>query len=186
MLIACILVKTFQMSEIDNEIKPKPHQRLRCGKKSTRVDLTPMVDLGFLLITFFVFTTQLSVPTVMNLNMPYDKVDPADQVCASCVMTLLLEAGDTIRYYEGMPELNPVISQTYFAPSGLRKIILEKKKAVQNTTGNPDNFVLIIKASDGSTFQNFVDMVDEVVINNVKHYYLDEITAVDKKLFSIK
>jgi biopolymer transport protein ExbD len=174
------------MSEIGNEIKPKPHQRVRFRKKNIRVDLTPMVDLGFLLITFFVFTTQLSIPTAMNLNMPYDKVEPADQVCASCVMTLLLEAGNTIKYYEGMPALNPLISQTSFAPSGIRNIILKKKKAVQNITGGQDNFVLIIKASAGSTFQNFVDIIDEISINNVKHYYLDEITTADKKLFSIK
>ena len=170
------------MSAIENEIIRKPKQQRRSAKKSTRVDLTPMVDLGFLLITFFVFTTQLSTPTAMNLNMPYDKVDPGDPICQSCVLTLLLQDGNTINYYEGMPELNPVMKQTSFAPGGIRDIIREKKSAVQKTKGGKDDFVLIIKSSDESTFQNFVDIVDEVAINNVKHYYLDEISPADKKL----
>ena len=57
------------------------------------------------------------------------------------------------------------------------------KKEVEKKTGKADDFVLIIKPADGSTFQNFVDIVDEVAINNIKHYYMDEITAGDKQLF---
>lgn len=170
------------MSAIENEIQRKPNKQRRGSKKSTRVDLTPMVDLGFLLITFFVFTTQLSTPTAMNLNMPYDKVDPGDKICESCVLTLLLQGGNTINYYEGMPESNPVMKQTSFAPGGIRNIIREKKREVQKSRGGEDDFVLIIKSANESTFQNFVDVVDEVAINNVKHYYLDEVSMADKKL----
>ena len=65
-------------------------------------------------------------------------------------------------------------------------IILNKKKAIQRINGKPREFVLIIKSADGSTFQNFVDMVDEVTINNIIHYYIDEINAEDKNLFSQK
>ncbi|MEO6550827.1 MAG: biopolymer transporter ExbD [Ferruginibacter sp.] len=174
------------MATIESNIVRKPTGKKRMIKKNTRVDLTPMVDLGFLLITFFVFTTQLSQPTVMSLNMPYDKVDPGDPVCASCVLTLILQAGNTIQYYEGMPESNPIIKQTSFAPAGIRDIILQKKREVQKVKGNMDDFVLIIKGADGSTFQNFVDIVDEVTINNIKHYYLDEISVADKKLMAQK
>lgn len=134
-----------------------------------------MVDLGFLLITFFVFTTTMSQPTVMNLNMPYDKVELGDKICESCVLTVLLVKDNVIRYYEGMPGCNPVIRETSFGNDGIRNIILQKRKAVKNVTGSSDDFVLIIKPSDESTFQNFVNIVDEVAINNVKHYYTSEI-----------
>ncbi|MEP7141389.1 MAG: biopolymer transporter ExbD [Ferruginibacter sp.] len=174
------------MSAIENNVVSRPGAKRRLNKKDTRVDLTPMVDLGFLLITFFVVTTQLSLPTVMKLNMPYDKVPASDHIGASCVLTLLLQPGNTIQYYEGFPQSNTVVRQTSFAPEGIRNIILQKKKDVEKIKGKEDDFVLIIKPADGSTFQNFVDIVDEVAINNVKHYYMDEITAEDKKLFSKK
>lgn len=166
------------MSTIESSSRKRSSQN-RISKNSTRVDLTPMVDLGFLLITFFVFTTQLSRPTVMNLNMPYDKAQPDDNICASCVLTVILQPGNMIQYYEGMPQASPVLRQTSFAPEGIRKIILLKKDGVRRIRGSEDDFVLIIKPADGSTFQNFVDIVDEVAINNVKHYYVDEFTIED-------
>ena len=163
------------MAEIENKKPGNGNKKTGFIKKSTRVDLTPIVDLGFLLITFFVFTTTMSQPTVMNLNMPYDKIPPDDKICESCVLTVLLLKDDVIKYYEGMPESNPVIKETSFGNDGIRNIILQKRKAVKNITGSADNFVLIIKPSDESTFQNFVNIVDEVAINNVKHYYTSEI-----------
>jgi biopolymer transport protein ExbD len=174
------------MANIENDIPGKHSNKKRMSKKNTRVDLTPMVDLGFLLITFFVFTTQLSLPTAMSLNMPYDKADPGDKICSSCVLTLYLQADNTIQYYEGMPESNPMVRQTSFSPDGIRNVIIEKKKQVQLARGTADDFVLIIKSADISTFQNFVDIIDEVTINRVKHYYIDEVSDLDKKLFAQK
>src|ERR1700680_5145674 len=74
------------------------------GKKlSTRVDLTPMVDLGFLLITFFIFTTTLAEPTSMNLAMPKDtdKPDEINKVKESGSLTLMLGKSNIIYYYFG-------------------------------------------------------------------------------------
>lgn len=167
------------MAEIENLKSGNGSKKIAFIKKSTKVDLTPMVDLGFLLITFFVFTTTMSQPTVMNLNMPNDKVEPGDKICESCVLTVLLAKDNLIKYYEGMPECNPVIRITSFDNDGIRNIILQKRKVVKNATGSADDFVMIIKPSDESTFQNFVNIVDEVAINNVKDYYTSEIDKND-------
>lgn len=174
------------MSAIENTTGNNPTPKGRLKRKNTRVDLTPMVDLGFLLITFFVYTTQLSQPTTMHVNMPYDKAAPGDKICESCALTLLLQNDNTIQYYEGMPGSNPAVKSTTYAPDGIRRIILEKRKSVRQLRGKEDDFVLLIKPSAGSTFQNFVDIVDEVTINSVKHYYLDEITEADRNLISQK
>ncbi len=181
-----IYSKTTVMATIENDIVRKPSKHKHLNKKNTRVDLTPMVDLGFLLITFFVFTTQLSLPTTLHLNMPNDKTVPADMVCSSCVLTVILQADNAIVYYEGMPESNPVIGNTSFSNNGIRNIILQKKRQVQHLKGTADDFVLIVKSADASTFQNFVDMADEVAINNIKHYYLDEMNAADRALLAKK
>ena len=79
-------------------------------KLSTRVDLTPMVDLAFLLITFFMLTTTMNKPQAMQINMPVEREDgdpPPPEIPAAKVMTLILGANNTIWYYEGLgsPEI---------------------------------------------------------------------------------
>jgi biopolymer transport protein ExbD len=168
------------MAEI--ETKRSAEKKKRFNKKSTRVDLTPMVDLGFLLLTFFVFTTKLAEAKVMNLVMPYDKVKPDDKVCESCVLTVLLDKDNRIKYYEGAAESNPPVKETGFAPEEIRTILMQKKASVERVRGSVDQFILIIKPSAASSFKNFVDITDEVTICQIKKYYVDEIKEADKKL----
>jgi biopolymer transport protein ExbD len=169
------------MAEI--ETKRSAEKKKRFNKKSTRVDLTPMVDLGFLLLTFFVFTTALSTPMAMNLVMPDDKIDTIkDPVCESCVLTILLDKGDRIKYYEGAAENNPPVKETGFAPEQIRKILMQKKADVEKVRGSADQFILIIKASATSNFKNFVDITDEVTICQIKKYYVDELSDADKQI----
>ena len=176
----------------ETEIKRSAHSVLRTekkkrlNKKSTRVDLTPMVDLGFLLLTFFVFTTALSTPMAMDLVMPYDKTPPDDKVCESCVLTILLDKDDRIKYYEGAAENNPLVKETGFAPEQIRKILMQKKADVEKVRGSADQFILIIKASATSNFRNFVDITDEVTICQIKKYYVDEIKNEDKRILQEK
>jgi biopolymer transport protein ExbD len=151
------------------------------GKKlSTRVDLTPMVDLGFLLITFFIFTTTMSQPTAMRLFLPKDTEKPEEQnkVKASGALTMLLAGNDNIFYYEG--ELLPDASNfksTNFAE--VRDVILNKKKST-----DPDDFVVVIKPNKESTYKNTVDMLDEMTINDVKRYALVDISSVEEQLIA--
>lgn len=165
------------MAEI--ETKRSAEKKKRFNKKSTRVDLTPMVDLGFLLITFFVFTQALTTPMAMDLAMPF-KTDPSDEICESCVLTVLLDKDNRIKYYEGAVENNPPIKETGFAPEELRTVLMQKKAAVEKARGSGDQFVLIIKPSAASNFKNFVDITDEVTICQIKRYYIDELNEADK------
>jgi len=172
------------MAEI--ETKRSNSKKKKFNKKSTRVDLTPMVDLGFLLITFFVFTTTMATPKAMDLVMPYDKTPPGDKICESCVLTVLLDKGNRIKYYEGALENNPPVKETGFAPEQIRKVLMQKKADVIKARGGNDQFILIIKASAASNFKNFVDITDEVTICQIKKYYVDEPSTADKKILQEK
>ncbi len=171
------------MAEINNTPGSKRHPRTLCKKRSTTVDLAPMVDLGFILLTFFVFTAAITQPMAMKLALPNDKDDTVhDDLCESCVMTVLLGKANNIWYYEGK-EKYAMENVTDYSARGIRKLIQRKKKAVHSQKGE-DQFVLIIKPSAQSNFKNLVDIVDECSINMVKRYYIDEMKTADKNWLS--
>lgn len=147
-------------------------------KLSTRVDLTPMVDLGFLLITFFIFTTTMSQPTAMKLNLPKDTDKPEEQnkVKESGVLTLLLGKGDQVYYYEGTlaPDASNFKSSNF---KEIRSEIMTKKKST-----DPKDFVVVIKPDKDCTYKNVIDMLDEMLINDVKRYATVEISDVEYQL----
>ena len=150
-------------------------------KLSTRVDLTPMVDLGFLLITFFVFTTTMSQPTAMNMNEPKD--DPTNQlkVKNSGAMTLLLGKSDQVYYYYG--ELTD--PNTQFKNSGfkdIRGLIAAKRNATPI-----GDLMYIIKADKEATFKNAIDILDEMTISNVPpgHYAEVDMSEVEANLIHL-
>jgi biopolymer transport protein ExbD len=148
------------------------------GKKlSTRVDLTPMVDLGFLLITFFIFTTTMSQPTAMKLFLPKDteKQDELNKVKESGALTIMLGKGDGVYYYEGQlaQDASNFKSSNF---KDIRDVIINKKKST-----NPEDFVVVIKPGPEATYKNTVDILDEMTINDVKRYAMVDIfpTEVD-------
>lgn len=151
------------------------HQRgpgVKKGKKlSTRVDLTPMVDLGFLLITFFIFTTTMSQPTAMKLVLPKDSKETP--VKRSAVITLMLGGNDRIYYYEGD---DPTTLKTSDFKN-IRDVILDKKRRTDTAW-----FEVILKPSRDATYRNTVDILDEMTIDGVKHYALVDISPDEYKL----
>ena len=177
----------------------------KAKKLSTRVDMTPMVDLGFLLITFFVFTATMSSPTTLDLNMPKDikKQEDQTEVKESSVLTIMGKA-DQVYYYEGKLVVDATgnnFKQTTF--KGIRDIIVNKKKEVMDRyyqSPNPEceakakaegkpvsncadkDFVVIIKPSDDATYRNTVDILDEMTINQVRTYAMVKIADVEYEL----
>ncbi len=181
----------------------------KAKKLTTRIDMTPMVDLGFLLITFFIFTTTMSTPTTMDLNMPKDtqKKEEQTEVAQSGALTILLGKDNQVYYYEGQLEPDGSnFKQTTF--KGIRDVIINKRQSVINSyvpspddeaiiqkakeKGDPNwqdaakdkNFTVIIKPDPDATYKNTVDILDEMTINNVKRFAMVKIT--DQELQLIK
>lgn len=108
----------------------------RAKKQSTRVDMTPMVDLAFLLLTFFVLTSTFSKPKSMELSMPAPPEKEIDQPEVKNGVTFLLTKDDRIFYYagqfyapgneKGAPPTQ--LQETNFSSEGLHALLLEKNK----------------------------------------------------------
>ncbi len=149
-------------------------------KLSTRVDLTPMVDLGFLLITFFIFTTSMSQPTAFKLNLPADVKDPNQQnkLNENSALTILLGKDNNVFYYTG--QLDPAgknFKSTNF--KDIRQVIMDKKNNTDST------FMVVIKPNDQSTYKNVVNILDEMSINLVGRYALVDISQPEDQLIRL-
>jgi len=158
-------------------------------KLSTRVDLTPMVDLGFLLITFFVFTTTMSKPTVMKMNEPKDDTPPDQQmkVKESAVMTILLGKADRIYYYYGTLSADSASQQFKTADfKAIRQIILDKRNSVPDGDKPKSDLMYIIKADKEAKFKNVIDILDEMSINSIYpgHYAEVDISETEASLIA--
>ena len=146
---------------------------------STRVDMTPMVDLAFLLLTFFMLTTTFAKPTVMELTMPaHGPVEtPVDR---SKALTIILGKGHRVHYFFGLntPTDKSVpraeLQTTSFAASGIRQVLLKRQQQ--------GAVVVLIKPSAESKYQDMVDILDEMSITNQKKYALVRITPDDLTL----
>jgi len=161
------------------------------GKKlSTRVDLTPMVDLGFLLITFFIFTTTMSQPTALKLLLPDDKVKPDEQNKAkeSGALTILMGANNHIYYYEGQlkPDASNFLSASYNGENSIRDVILKKKAYVRSISTDPNDpehdLVIVIKPGQNCNYKNVIDILDEMSINVVKKFALVDVFDIEQQL----
>lgn len=201
------------MSEIITKYKGLK-KRGRPKKLSTRVDFTPMVDLGFLLITFFMLSTTMNKPQTMEISMPAkDKVKEEEQtqVKESEAVTLLLGKDDKIYYYFGLgtAEVTPELKVTTFAPDGIRNILLQRNSEVvaqirqlkmqrSNKSINEEEFkkkvaevkqhkqapVVLIKSTNEASYENLVDILDEMQICNIARYAIIDITGYDKELIA--
>lgn len=174
----------------------------RAKKGSTRVDMTPMVDLAFLLLTFFVLTSTFSKPKIMSLVYPakQDKeVKNEDIQKINNAITFLL-SDDRIFYYQGefykkdneKGEKPTSLEETTFGYSGVRKLLADlnsyvlvgknelkakldskmiKKseylEGIKELKKNNEALKVLIKTDDLATCRNFIDLIDELRINEI-------------------
>jgi biopolymer transport protein ExbD len=181
------------------------------GKKmSTRVDFTPMVDLGFLLITFFMLTTSMSKPKTMEINMPVKPDKPPTEeeqtkFPKDRAVTLILGPKGNIFYYEGLPD-NLTFETTNFGKDGIRKYLLQRnkaihdkctafrkdfqegkiseeeyKKGVKEAKADKTGPLILIKPSDQSVYKNMIDILDEMQICDVGVFAVVELNEIEKQ-----
>lgn len=164
--------------------------KVRSKKGGGKPDMTPMVDLGFLLLTFFIFTTTFSKPNMMKLNMP-DKSDEdvknqdKQDIKLSNTITIVMGKDNRIFWYQ--QALSDVkaddLKETDYSANGIRAEINKKRAAAIDTSV----FTVVIKPADEATFENAVDILDEMEITGNKRFAIvdlmpQEKTALEEKL----
>lgn len=165
----------------------------KAKKKSTRIDMTAMVDVAFLLLTFFVLTSTMAKPSMMVLSVPPKRPDDTSstkiEMKESKFLTLILGKKDKVHYYFGISEAE--VKTTNYGVEGVRKLIrmhLDKGKAKglplcegKETKGCWDP-IIVIKPNKTSRYKNLIDILDEMKISAVPKYALTEMTPNDSTL----
>ncbi|PIF31571.1 outer membrane transport energization protein ExbD [Flavobacterium sp. 9] len=170
--------------------------KVRSKKQNSKVDLTAMVDLAFLLITFFMLTTSLSKPQSMDLSLPDKDPDSTKTVDTKVdenrTMTVILGENNKLTYYMGLlatPIAGP--KDITYGKDGIRRELLKRKKSVLEYSaakGKPKNgIIVIIKPTKKSNYRNLVDILDEMAITGVETYAIvPEFTPEENKLIEKK
>ena len=156
------------------------------GKKGApSVDMTPMVDLGFLLITFFMLATTMSKPKTMEIIKPAknEKEDDAPPLKKSRSLSILLGERDKVYFYvasdEDLAKGNLQVDSADFSAKGVRGAIRNRQSEVAQQYGSKDTLVVLIKAMPKSKYKNMVDILDEMRITGVRAYALVDLDKID-------
>ena len=140
--------------------------RVATGKKNGSrkaqliIDMTPMVDLGFLLITFFILTTSMSEPAVTKLYMPAD--GGPTKLNEDAAVTVLLSGNDSVFYYHGKWEKaiqnNKIHVASYKVKTGIGNIIREKQKRLGKKR---NDLMLLIKPLETASYCNLMNLREQ-------------------------
>ncbi len=170
------------MAEVNTITKSKSRKSFSNIKtnRSTRVDLTPMVDLGFLLITFFVFTTSMTTHKTMDLIETHDG-DPK-QIKNSSAMTIILSKNHELYYYYGSLKANnnsEGIKKSNFME--IRNLIVGMKNKTDS-----NYLMFLIKPAPESTFGDTIDLLDEMSICDISAGHYAEVDITKEELHLIE
>ena len=176
------------MAELNNDAngaaKPK---KIRSKKSNSRVDLTAMVDLAFLLITFFMLTTSLIKPQAMDLSLP-DSKGPSMPVDENRTMTILVGDQNKTKCYMG--KKTDASKEIALGTTELRKELTVRKKEVlaySTAKGKPEQgLIVLIKPDKRSNYGNLVDVLDEMAISEIPSYAIVDIEKSESDLLRFK
>lgn len=167
------------------DVQPAVSGTRRKLHPTPRIDMTPMVDLGFLLITFFIFTTTLSEKGATSLIMPKESGEPME-LAASKALTVVLGDNDQVYAYTGRWEdaaaRHAIMHTDYNTYEGIGKLIREKQKQLEATAGRKgrEDLVLLIKPTARASYRNIMAALDETAINAVGKYAIVDASSAER------
>ena len=177
------------MAEVQVKDSSGKGGKVRSQKQPPHVDLTPMVDLAFLLITFFMLVTTFNKPNVMDLGLPAKPKDetqkpPPTEIDLSNSISLIIGKDNRIFYHQldqaGLNE--QTLLETSFDREGITKVIEQAKARAKDQT----KFTVIIKPTDDAVYKNFVDILDEMAITKNEIYGITDIKTWEQAIYDKK
>lgn len=176
------------MAEVQVKDSSGKGGKVRSQKQPPHVDLTPMVDLAFLLITFFMLVTTFNKPNVMDLGLPAKPKDPQQQpdteIDLSNSISLIIGKDNRIFYHQvAAADLNELtLQETSFDREGITKVIEQAKARAKDQT----KFTVIIKPTDDAVYKNFVDILDEMAITKNEIYGITDVKSNEQAVYEKK
>jgi biopolymer transport protein ExbD len=163
------------------------HMPQKNGKRKTnapRIDFTPMVDLGFILMTFFIYTTTMARPNTMEVNMPSNEpVTEHTHFIDESTITLIPVHGHKVIYYNG--GLTGPAQLRVQSMAKLLDLSLDKKKAVKalpaTFSAEAHKLHVLIKPNDDCKYEDVVNVLDDMNILDVPYYAIVDISAQEKE-----
>jgi biopolymer transport protein ExbD len=172
------------------DFQPSASGKARRKLSTPRIDLTPMVDLGFLLITFFMYTTTMAKPKVMEIAAPPRDMAGGTAVPAEATLVLLPTADHRIAYYRGTEEATMNLQPCSFnGANSLRRLLEQESARVKalpaNYSKEAHELHVLIKPDTAAAYEDIVNTLDEMNIAAVPYYTLMRISVTEQHAIKI-
>ncbi len=145
-------------------------KRKKGRRLGIRIDMTPLVDVAFLLLTFFMFTTSMSRPQTMEINLPPDK-DVKVEIAESNLLTLRINEKGEMFWNTGIE------SPKRLERAGMQKFLVEKSQA------NP-KLTVLVKVDRGGKYAMMVNTIDELNSAGIQRFSIAPLLDADKALMA--
>ncbi|WP_210150494.1 ExbD/TolR family protein [Chryseobacterium scophthalmum] len=153
------------------------------SKKPIKIDMTPMVDLNFLLLMFFMFTSSFTKPNVMDLGLPAKdpNPNPTHVIDDKNQITFIIGENNRIFYHQSNEKdlTEAGLKETDYNGLNVSKIISNAYEQAPKK----ENFTIIVKPTDDANYKNFVDMMDNISISKKERYGISDIRPWEKKVY---
>ncbi|MCB0698918.1 MAG: biopolymer transporter ExbD [Chitinophagales bacterium] len=161
-----------------------PEKKGRRRRTAPRVDLTPMVDLGFLLITFFILTTTMAKDKSIEINNPIVHAEEPTKFIDTATITLIPIEGHKVAYYNGMLSYDEALQVVPI--SDVRAVLVKKKSELKRLpitySEAAHKIQVLIKPYERSKYDDLVSLIDEMLINDIKTYTIYELDSMEKRM----
>ena len=155
--------------------------------KSPHVDMTPMVDLGFLLITFFMLATSFSQSKIIKTIAPSepDGVEDYDKLNCNRALTLMIDESDFIKYYVCPSDKKVKADSVDFSKQGLRQLILKRQQEAKTYFNNEKKLIVLLKSTQKASYKHLIDAIDELNLTQTT-FTLAKMDGLDSTYLGLK